>query len=88
VRTEERTERHGKSVVAFCNFANTPGNGNFFRLLFYSPVHLTITSTSSYLTIGDPPLSKMERESARNRMSLNVEATLVTDLVSAGSTIM
>jgi hypothetical protein len=79
VQTEERTGRLVKSVVSFRNFANTPENGTFYILLFYSPFHLR-TASSSYLSIGDLPLSKTEKESARNRRWLNVEATFVTDL--------
>jgi hypothetical protein len=80
VRTEERTGGLDKSVVSFRNFANTPGNGTFSILLLYSPVHLRTASSSSYLSIGDLPLSKTERESARNRRSQNVDGTFVTDL--------
>ena len=81
MRTEERTGRLVKSVVSFRNFANTPENGTLSILLVYSPLPLrTASSSSPYLSIGDLPLSKTERESARNRRSQNVDATFVTDL--------
>jgi len=82
VRTEERTDRHDKSVVSFLNFTNSPGKGTFSILLFYSPVHLRTASTSSSpcLSSDDVSLSKTDRESARNHRSLNIDATFVTDL--------
>ena len=47
----------------------------------FIPQFIRTTSTSSsYLSLGELPLSKTGRESARNRRSLNADATFVTDL--------